>query len=70
MSFSALSSFERSPGSAGTRDSMGINPAETAQMLLARLREHKKEALAAQLAEALAKLDPELLRPDRGLSGR
>ena len=60
-----LASFERSPGTAGSRDGGGFTPGETAQMLLARLRERKRDDLAARLDAALAKIDPELLRPDR-----
>jgi len=66
---SILRSFERSPDSAGTLDGMGITPGETAQVLLARLREKKREDAARSLADALSRLDPELLRPDRGLQG-
>jgi len=62
-----LASFERSPQTAGTRDGMGITPGETAQMILARLREKKKDDLADQLDAALERLDPELLVPDRGI---
>ncbi len=60
-----LASFDRSAETAGTRDGMGVNPGETAQMLLARLNDRKKEADAASLQAALDKIDPELLRPDR-----
>jgi hypothetical protein len=60
-----LASFAKSPASAGTRDGMGITPGETAQMLLARLEEAGREDLAGRLDAALAKLDPDLLRPDR-----
>ncbi len=60
-----LASFERAPASAGTRDGMGITPGETAQILLARLRESKREDLVEVLQKALDALDPELLLPDR-----
>jgi tetratricopeptide (TPR) repeat protein len=60
-----LASFERGPASAGTRDGVGITPGETGQMLLARLRREERADLAAILENALARLDPELLRPDR-----
>lgn len=60
-----LASFQRSPGSAGSRDEMGITPGETAQMLLARLKATQQAEAAARLETALAGLDPELLRPDR-----
>ncbi|MCE9634660.1 MAG: hypothetical protein K8T90_03055 [Planctomycetes bacterium] len=60
-----LQSFERSPKTAGTRDGVGITPAETAQMLLARLRVQKREAEEKRLFDAMSKLDPELLAPDR-----
>ena len=60
-----LSALERRPDVAGDKDGVGITPGETAQMLLARLRTTKKDDLAAQLDAALAKIDPELLRPDR-----
>jgi tetratricopeptide (TPR) repeat protein len=64
-----LASFKRSPASAGSRDAMGVTPGETGQMLLARLKSFEKSELAAALEAALGKLDPELLRPDRGLLG-
>ncbi len=60
-----LLSFERSPASAGTRDGVGVNPGETAQMLLARLKKAGRLQGATRLQEAMDKLDPELLRPDR-----
>jgi len=63
-----VASFERSPGTAGTRDGMGITPGETAQMLLNRLKESKQEKEAAQLSDALAKIEADLLRPDIGLT--
>ena len=62
-----LLSFKRQPKMAGERDGMGITPGETAQMLLARLRENKRVAEATRLDEALGKILPELLRPERGL---
>jgi tetratricopeptide (TPR) repeat protein len=60
-----LASFARSRESAGTRDGVGVTPGETAQVLLSKLRELKKDEAVKQLEEALAKIDPELLRPDR-----
>ncbi len=60
-----LASLTRSPDTAGTRDGMGVNPGETAQMLHARLVKRESEADAARLQAALEKIDPELLRPDR-----
>ena len=60
-----IASFERRPASAGSRDKLGITPGETGQMLLARLKKAKKDDPAQKLAAALAKLDQELLRPDR-----
>jgi hypothetical protein len=42
---------------------VGIKPGETAQMLLARLREQGRNELASRLAAALSRIDPELLRP-------
>jgi tetratricopeptide (TPR) repeat protein len=65
-----LASFEGDPGAAGTRDDMGITPGETAQMLLARLREQGEAEATAKLEAAMAKLDPELLAPDIGLKGK
>ena len=62
-----LASFARQPQMAGERDGMGITPGETAQMILARLRDNKRFEEAKRLDEALGKLDKELLRPDRGL---
>lgn len=64
-----LASFARRPGSAGTRDGMGITPGETAQMLLARLRRTDRPDDVQTLEEALAKIDPALLSPDIGLLG-
>jgi tetratricopeptide (TPR) repeat protein len=58
-----LLSLARSPASAGTLDGMGITPGETAQAVLARLKEAKRDDLAARLEAALATVDPELLRP-------
>jgi hypothetical protein len=49
---------------------MGITPGETAQMLLARLREQGKAEATAKLEAAMAKLDQELLAPDIGLKGK
>jgi tetratricopeptide (TPR) repeat protein len=60
-----LASFARAPGAAGTRDGVGITPAETGQMLLARLAKGERSDLASKLEAALAGLDPEFLRPDR-----
>jgi hypothetical protein len=60
-----LASFARDPSAAGDRDGLGFTPAETAQVLQARLASAGKSAEAARLGKALAALDPELLRPDR-----
>ncbi len=60
-----LAAFERRPDVVGDNDGVGITPGETAQMLLARLREAKKSDLVARLETALSRIDPELLRPDR-----
>ncbi|MGQ0615127.1 MAG: hypothetical protein ACT4PV_15450 [Planctomycetaceae bacterium] len=65
-----LASFARGPGSAGTRDAMGITPVETAQMLLARLRDRGKGTEARSLETALAGIDPDFLTPDWGLTER
>jgi hypothetical protein len=59
-----LASYRRSPGSAGTRDGLGVTPADTGQTLLGRLREAKRDDLAARLAAATAALDPSLLPSD------
>jgi tetratricopeptide (TPR) repeat protein len=56
-------SFGRSPGSAGTADDLGITPASTAQMLMARLTESGQTDLIATLETAMGKLDPALLLP-------
>ncbi len=58
-----IASFERSPGSVGTKDDLGITPAATAQMLMARLIENKEARLIAALETAIGKLDPALLVP-------
>jgi tetratricopeptide (TPR) repeat protein len=59
-----LAALARDPRSAGTRDGLGITPADTAQMLLARLVEAKRADLVEKLKAAIAKLDPELLPKD------
>ncbi len=59
-----LASFERSHASAGTRDGMGMTPAETALMLLPRLRDAKSDRAATRLEVAISRLDPELLPAD------
>jgi hypothetical protein len=59
-----VESFARSPGTAGTKDGVGITPAATAQMLLVRLIEEKKPDLIAKLETAIGKLDPALLLPE------
>ncbi|MEM8884956.1 MAG: hypothetical protein AAGD14_12865 [Planctomycetota bacterium] len=64
---SMLASFARRPGSAGSRDEIGITPGETAQMLLARFHKTGKQEHEQKLADALAKIDPRLLAPDIGL---
>jgi len=64
-----VDALERSPGSAGSRDGMGVTPGETAQMLLARLRRSDRPDDVKRLEDALAKIDSELLRPDIGLGG-
>jgi len=56
-------SFERGPGSAATVDGVGVTPAETAQMLMARLVSRQKTTEIAILETALGKLDPALLVP-------
>jgi len=58
-----IASFQRSPGSAGTRDGMGITPGETATTLGEALKTAKKEDLALQLDGAMEKIDPEFLHP-------
>ncbi|MEN8149161.1 MAG: hypothetical protein ABFS86_05015 [Planctomycetota bacterium] len=58
-----VAALTRSPGSAATVDGSGVTPAETAQMLMARLVEREKADLAATLESALAKIAPELLKP-------
>jgi len=62
-----LASFDADSGTAGDRDGMGITPGETAQVLLARLEENGRAEEAKTLGMRLAKINPELLRPDRGL---
>ena len=60
-----LASFARFEEAAGARDGAGVTPVETAQMLLARLRENEATALADSLFEALSELPPDYLLPDR-----
>jgi len=62
-----MASFDRNESTAGDRDGMGITPGETAQVLLQRLEENGKTEEAKQLTSRLRKINPELLRPDRGL---
>jgi tetratricopeptide (TPR) repeat protein len=57
-----LDCFTRSPNSAATQDGLGITPVDTARMLLSRLKQEKKDELAAKLQSALDQLDPELLK--------
>jgi hypothetical protein len=58
-----VGSFQRRPGSAGTPDGLGITPASTAQMLIARLTEQERLDLVEKVVAALGELDPELLIP-------
>jgi len=60
-----LASFARFEAAAGARDGAGVTPVETAQMLLARLRDDDKTELVDSLFAALAELPPEYLLPDR-----
>ena len=59
-----LASFQRAPDAAGTKDGVGIAPAETGETLLARLREAKREEMVKALETALGKIDPDLLVPE------
>jgi len=59
-----VEAFERAPGAAGTKDGLGLTPASTAQMLLARLERGERVDLAEKLRTSLGKLDPELLVPE------
>ncbi len=59
-----LASFKRAPAAAGTKDDLGITPAATAQMLMARLVKAGKSDLIAALETALGRLDPALLVPE------
>jgi len=56
-----LAALRRKPEAAAELDGLGISPADTARMLLARLEERKDEARAARLKAALDRLDPRLL---------
>jgi len=58
-----LASFEKSPTSAGTPDGMGITPGETATMLAEALTKAENKDLLKQLEAAMARIDPEILRP-------
>jgi tetratricopeptide (TPR) repeat protein len=62
-----VASFEKSPTSAASLDGLSFSPAATAQMLLARLKQEKKDELAAKLEKALSKLDPALLVVPKGM---
>jgi len=57
-----LAAFERRPASAATLDGLNLSAVDTARMLLARLKEAKRDDAAAKLEAALQKLDPELLQ--------
>jgi hypothetical protein len=57
-------SLAAAPGDAGTKDGLGIVPVETAQAVLARLREAGDEAGAARLDAAIRALDPAVLPSD------
>ena len=54
-------SFTIAPGAAATRDGLGISPVETAKMLVAKLAAERKDALRAEVEQALSALAPELL---------
>jgi tetratricopeptide (TPR) repeat protein len=58
-----LASFDRAPGAAATLDGMNISPVATARLVLARLVELERHALAASLEASLGGLDPALLLP-------
>lgn len=58
-----VKSFARRPQAAGTKDGMGITPAETAQMLITRLTESGRDDLVEKIVAALETVDPELLVP-------
>jgi hypothetical protein len=58
-----IACFARRADTVSARDGLSITPAATAKMLLARLEEQKLMDLAAKLAEAMSRLDPELLKP-------
>ncbi len=57
-----LLSFTRREEAAATLDGLNISPADTARMLLSRLKATKRDDLVARLEEAMGRLDPELLR--------
>jgi tetratricopeptide (TPR) repeat protein len=56
-----LAALERSPGSAGTIDGLGLTPADTARMLRLRAQQAERVDLVESLTAAIAKLDPKLL---------
>ncbi len=62
-----LASFERDPTAAATFDGLSFTPASTAHVLLARLKEKKRDELLARLEAALSKLDPALLALPKGM---
>ncbi|MBI3820406.1 MAG: hypothetical protein HY286_17075 [Planctomycetes bacterium] len=58
-----LASFERRADSAATEDGLNRSPVSTAQMLLSKLKEVKRDDLYSKLDAALKNLDPVLLLP-------
>jgi len=56
-----LASFERRPASAAILDGLNLSAVDTARMVLARLKEEKRDDAAARLEAALQKLDPSQL---------
>jgi len=56
-----VASFDRKDSAANALDGLNLSTADTAKMLLARLKEADKTALAAKLDARMKKLDPKLL---------
>ncbi|MDP6423710.1 MAG: hypothetical protein QGG14_03155, partial [Planctomycetota bacterium] len=56
-----LASFARKASAAATLDGLSLSPVDTAKMVLAALRQEKRDGLAEELQAALGKLDPKML---------
>jgi tetratricopeptide (TPR) repeat protein len=58
-----VASMQRAPKAAATQDGVGISPADTAKMILARIVKEEKSDLVSVLETEMGKLDSELFVP-------